>query len=224
MGVGKLNVYITSLGQPCKVDNERWVVAIAHCDGNILNWSEGRYRTKTDDAWTRIAKHRPPAASGTPSLPDGWWYDSIPAENGHVEIEVPPGCYVITASKHTWTGIVYDQGFAKWALYGNWATDHAIVNVHSDEDVCATLYSPTVQPCWKRLFDFVIPMAIRSLQKQKLLKAEDAKSVQDAAKVLDERLFKPLIAQGVTPFEERDLEHLRRTFQGLTKLQETTKT
>jgi hypothetical protein len=215
MGVGKINVYITALGQPCKVDNANWVVAVAHCDGSVLNWSEGRYKDKPDGPWIPIAPHVPPVTSGSPAMPQGWYYDSIPANNGHVEIEVPPGCYVVTASKHTWTGVVYDSGFWKWVLYGNWATEHAIVTVGCSDDVCATLYAPTVMNCWNILFNFLIPLAVRSADVQRMVKQEDLKAVQEAARVLDEKLFKPLIANGMTTYEQLYLAQLKRVLKSV---------
>lgn len=208
MSVGNINVYITALGQPCKVDNKLWVVAVAHCDGSILNWSKGRYKNQPDGPWVPIAKHVP-ATIGTPAMPKGWYYDSIPAKNGHVEIEVPPGCYVVTASKHTWTGVI--EGL--WILYGNWATEHAIINVGCNEDVCATLFAPSVQPCWKILFDFVIPLAVKSAQVRRLVNERDLRAVQEAAKVLDEKLFKPLILKGITPYEKQYLAQLKGAWE-----------
>jgi hypothetical protein len=217
--IGKLNVYITALGQPCVVDNQPWVVAVAHCDGNILNWSEGRYRERGDGPWIPITQHIPSSVTGTPALPAGWWYDSIPASNGHVEIEIPPGCYSVVASKHTWTGTEIDLGFARWVLYGNWATDHGIVTVGCDEHVCVTLYSPTVMPCWKRLFDFVRPLGIAELLRPRsrpAIREEDVKAIEQAFRLLDEKFFKPLTAD-VPPHEMRIHEHLSRRFAELPK-------
>ena len=47
----------------------------------------------------------------------------IPTRDGHVEIELPPGCYVVRGSMHTW--------FVNGVLYGNWATDRAVVQACS---------------------------------------------------------------------------------------------
>jgi hypothetical protein len=210
VGVGKINVYITALGQPCTIDNTPWVVAVTHCDGTILNWSEGRYKDKPDGPWASIVPHVPP---GAPVLPQGWWYDSVPAGNGHVEIEVPPGQYVVTASKHTWIGVVNDDGFKRYILYGNWYTHHAIISVSCGDDVCATLYSPTVQLCMYPINKYVITMVLRSLKAQSLIEPEDAQAVEQAANVIQERLVKPLMEKGITPYESRYLENLSRAFQ-----------
>jgi hypothetical protein len=154
MSTSILNVWITKLGDPCKIANEHdalpnydWVVAVFHCDGSVLNWSEGRYRYHREDPWIPIRKHVPPG--GMP----GWWYDSIPARDGHVEIELPKGCYVVRAALHSW--------FQEGRLYGNWATDRAIVEVCCGEMVCAQLYAPTAHSCQILMADIVYPLLLK---------------------------------------------------------------
>ena len=89
-------------------------------------------------------------------------YDSVPAPCGHADVEVPPGCYVLRASAHTW----WSQGH----LFGNWATDRAVVQACCDEHHCVTLYAPSVQACWIPLFEIVIPTLVENgtLQKEAL--------------------------------------------------------
>ena len=123
MGMARLNIWITDLGHPCKMAQRDWVVAIAGCDGKILEWCGRRY-------------------------------DSVPAPCGHVDLEVPPGCYVIRASAHTW----WSQGL----LFGNWATDRAVVQACCDEHHCVTLYAPSVMACWVPLFDIVLPTLVEN--------------------------------------------------------------
>jgi hypothetical protein len=49
MGLAKLSIWITSQGDPCKIserdehDNTPWVVAIWHCDGDLLTWCGKQY-------------------------------------------------------------------------------------------------------------------------------------------------------------------------------------
>jgi len=123
MGMARLNIWITDLGQPCKMAQRDWVVAIAGCDGKVLEWC-------------------------------GKKYDSVPAPCGHVDLEVPPGCYVIRASAHTW--------WANGLLFGNWATDRAVVQACCDEHHCVTLYAPSVMACWVPLFDIVFPTLVKN--------------------------------------------------------------
>jgi hypothetical protein len=193
MSTATLNVYITELGEPCTVTNRRWVVAVSHCDGTVLNWSEGRYRHRSGDPWTKIEPHVPPS---TPPLPQGWYYDSIPADNGHVEIEVPPGCYVLRATMHSW--------FTHGLIYGNWATDHAVVQACCGHDVCVTLYAPTGPQCAVPLFDFVIPLLVQ----QKIVKRDDAQRAIDAMRAVFERAPR-------SSFEQEQEQWLKMAFQKL---------
>src|SRR5262245_28361823 len=96
MSTSIINVWVTNLGDPCSITNDAksrlphaWVIAVSHCDGRVLNWSETRYRFHKDDPWTPVPYHTPPGGEV------GWWCDSIPTLDGHVEIEVPPGYYVL---------------------------------------------------------------------------------------------------------------------------------
>lgn len=73
MGLSKLNVWITSQGDPCKIserdehDNRPWVVAIWHCDGDLLTWCGTKY------------------------------YNMV-AKCGHLEVTLPPGTYIVRAA------------------------------------------------------------------------------------------------------------------------------
>ena len=116
MGISKLNIWITDLGNPCEMAARDWVVAVFNCDGKVLEWCGKRY-------------------------------DSVPAKCGHVELELPPGCYVIRASSHTW--------WTNGVLYGNWATDRAVVQACCGQEHCVTLYAPSAQACWIPLFAVV---------------------------------------------------------------------
>jgi hypothetical protein len=190
-----LNVYITELGEPCTITNRTWVVAVSHCDGSVLNWSEGRFRKREGEPWVPIPLHIPPS---TPPLPQGWYYDSIPAENGHVEIEAPPGCYVLRATMHSW--------FINGLIYGNWATDHAVVQACCGQDVCTTLYAPTGPQCAVPLFDFVIPLLLQ----QKIIKREEAQKAIEAMRAIFE--YAPKSA-----FEQEQDKWLNVAFQQMTK-------
>lgn len=189
MSTSILDVWISNLGDPCTITNDAasglphaWVVAVSHCDGRVLNWSEGRYRFHREDPWTPIPLHTPPGGKA------GWWYDSVPTRDGHVEIEVPPGCYVLRGSMHTW--------FLNGLLYGNWATDHAIVQACCGDDVCSTLYAPSAPACWIPLFDFVIPLLVRNgiLKPEAGRAAEQIKNLlrSDAASEFEQAEFATL--------------------------------
>jgi hypothetical protein len=195
MSTAKLNVYITELGQPCTITNRTWVVAVAHCDGTVLNWSEGRWRTKDGDPWRPIPLHAPP---GTPPLPPGYYYENVPAYNGHVEIEVPPGCYAVSASMHTW--------YLNGVLLGNWYTHNAIVQACCGHDVCVTLYAPTKEACGWPLFNFVVPLLVQ----HKALDREQAARATELMKAI----FK---VEAASPFEQHQFETLKRAFEQMGK-------
>jgi hypothetical protein len=198
MSTSILNVWISNLGEPCTITNDAasgiphaWVVAVSHCDGTVLNWSEGRYRFHHDDSWASIPLHTPPGGAA------GWWYDSVPTLDGHVEIEVPPGCYVLRGSMHTW--------FINGLLYGNWATDHAIVQACCGHEVCPTLYAPSAPACWVPLFQFVFPLLLR----HKVINPETAKAL--------ETIKGHLKAEAASAFERAELETLQRQFDQMEK-------
>lgn len=162
MGISKLNIWITDLGNPCKMAARDWVVAVFNCDGKVLEWCGKRY-------------------------------DSVPVKCGHVELELPPGCYVIRASSHTW--------WTNGVLYGNWATDRAVVQACCGQEHCVTLYAPSAQACWIPLFEVVF----RALSQNKVLPP----NVLEAAKVIQESMAKLPISD----FEKAEAAHLRVMFE-----------
>ena len=193
MSTALLNVWITDLGDPCSVANDpglphAWVVAVSRCDGRLLNWSEGRFRFRSDDPWMAIPYHTPPG--GTP----GWWYESVPTRDGHVEIELPPGCYVVRATMHDW--------FVNGLLYGNWATERAVVQACCGKDVCATLYAPSAPACWVPLFEFVFPLLVR----HEIVQEQHVKPALDA-------LARALPPEAASHYEQAEFEWLRRAFE-----------
>ncbi|WP_152042581.1 hypothetical protein [Salinigranum salinum] len=109
MSTGKLDIWITRLGEPCRITDETYYVSIAHCNGEILKWCDRRYL-------------------------------GLRARCGHLEVEVPPGCYQIRAVHHglRGTGGLY---------YGNWLTDTAIVEVSCGDHECVKLYAPAAREC-----------------------------------------------------------------------------
>jgi hypothetical protein len=84
MSTARLNVWITQVGDPCKIDLEhRWFVHVLQCDGSLLRWCrEGR----EDD------------------------YTNIPTECGHVEFDVPPGEYLVMATWSVGSGEPHQLG------------------------------------------------------------------------------------------------------------------
>jgi hypothetical protein len=199
MSTSILNVWVTNLGDPGSIANDAasglphaWVIAVMHCDGRLLNWSETRYRFHKDAPWTPVPLHTPPTSSGSPALPPGWYCDNIPTKDGHVELEVPPGSYVVRGSMHTW--MMHGQ------LFGNWATDHAVVTACGGGEVCATLFAPTAIACCIPILDMVFPL----LFKNKII---------DAATNRNAEALRPAIRpEAASAFERGEFEVLRRAF------------
>lgn len=199
MSTAILNVWISNLGDPCSIANDvgsgifyHWSVAVAHCNGSVLNWSEGRYRFRHDAPWIPIPEHTPPG--GKP----GWWYEMVPTRDGHVEIEVPPGCYTVVGSMHTW--------FVNGVLHGNWATDRAIVQACCGEDACVRLYASSMQPCNVILFEFVIPMLV----KNNVIKREEGDAAIKALRAIHH-------PEELSSFDRGMLDLLRRAYMQMDK-------
>jgi hypothetical protein len=75
MSTARLNVWVTEVGDPCKIDLEhQWFVHVLQCDGTFLTWCRDGERP-------------------TP-------YTNIATRCGHAEFDVPPGAYLVMA---TWS-------------------------------------------------------------------------------------------------------------------------
>src|SRR3990170_8539098 len=67
-------------------------------------------------------------------------YAALPAKCGHLEVEVPPGCYLVNAVWGYWTD---PQG----VIHGNHFTHNAVIQACCDETTCATLFAPVNHTC-----------------------------------------------------------------------------
>ncbi|HJQ37915.1 MAG TPA: hypothetical protein VKB93_12325 [Thermoanaerobaculia bacterium] len=68
MSTARLNVWVTKVGDPCRIDNDhQWYVHILHCDGTPLVWCGRKYL-------------------------------NLPTKCSHLETQIPPGCYMICAT------------------------------------------------------------------------------------------------------------------------------
>ncbi len=94
-------------------------------------------------------------------------YVVLPAKCGHLEVEVPPGCYLIRA---VWSfrrrGGVY---------YVNHFTDAAVVQACCGKDICVTLFNPSLHRCGT-----IIVRALNDAVMQEGLDANVARRAQDA--------------------------------------------
>jgi hypothetical protein len=126
MGLAKLNVWISKVGNPCEVSDRTWYVNIYNCEGNILEWCKRRFVV-------------------------------LKAPCGHLEVEVPPGCYVINAVWGYWID-------AKDVLHGNHFTHNAIVQATCDKTTCVRLFTPKAHSC-----GVIFRLAVMDLVRQDLV-------------------------------------------------------
>jgi len=112
MSTAKLNVWVTKVGDPCRIDNEhQWFVHILHCDGELLTWCDQVYT-------------------------------NLPTKCGHLEIEIPPGCYMVCA---TWSPA--PVGPTVPTTLGNHISHLVSIRANCGDEVCATLFPPTFHWC-----------------------------------------------------------------------------
>jgi len=106
-------------------------------------------------------------------------YVALPAPCGHLEIEVPPGCYRINAVwSFTIVGGVY---------HVNHFTDSAVVQACCDETTCVTLFNPSTHRCGT-----IFLRAVRDMLAQKAIRPAVARQLETAMKQLLEELPRPI--------------------------------
>lgn len=111
MSTAKLNVWITEMGKPCRIEtNKTLFVYVLHCDGTVLEWCKDGRKIR---------------------------YVGLPAKCGHLEIEIPVGCYIVGAVENP-SGI---------PPLGNHLTHIAIVRADCGQEICVTLFNPTLHHC-----------------------------------------------------------------------------
>lgn len=114
MGMSTIQIWITEEGSPCTISE-----------------------THDDNPWQV-------AIMGCDGRVLKWCkrtYTGLVTKCGHIEVQVPPGCYVIRGG----VGLGVDK--KKGTLIGNHLTDHAVVTACCDERVCVTLFAPSLHSC-----------------------------------------------------------------------------
>lgn len=89
-------------------------------------------------------------------------YAILPAKCGHLEVEIPPGCYLVNAVWGYWTD-------PKGVIHGNHFTHNAVIQAHCGETTCATLFTPTNHIC-----GVIFQLAVRDMVMQRLVPNEVA--------------------------------------------------
>lgn len=112
-------------------------------------------------------------------------YVVLRAECGHLEVEVPPGCYYIKA---VWGFTVVTPGLVYRV---NHFTDAAIVQACCEHTTCVKLFNPSAHRC-----GYIYVRALRDLVRQKGLDRKLAMQAEDAIIATLEQMPRP-----IKPFE-----------------------
>lgn len=120
-------------------------------------------------------------------------YVVLRAKCGHLEVEVPPWCYRISAVWSFGTG-------AGGIFYGNHFTDSTIVHASCGQETCVTLFTPSAHRC-----GVIFERAIRDLARQKAIKPELAKKAEEVLADVIKTL-----PSTITEFELGHMEDIER--------------
>jgi hypothetical protein len=111
MSTAKLNVWVTKVGEPCAIDD------------------------KTQ--WFVHVLH----CNGKILEWCGKKYTNLPTKCGHLDVEIPPGCYMVCA---TWSP---GGGATVPTSLGNHISHLSIIRANCGDHVCVTLFPPTFHWC-----------------------------------------------------------------------------
>lgn len=108
-------------------------------------------------------------------------YVVLPARCGHLEVEVPPGCYYIKA---VWGYRVVRPGFVYRA---NHFTDAAIVTACCEQTVCVKLFNPSAHRC-----GYIYVRALKDLVVQRAIDQEQNQQVANAVEIINKQIGQPV--------------------------------
>src|SRR5438105_12539608 len=111
MSTAKLNIWVTKMGDPCRIED-----VVPHFV-YVLHCNSDILE------WC------------------GTKYVGLPTKCGHLEIEIPPGCYIVGAVR--WARIKGLSGFE----LGNVLSHLGIVRANCGDHVCVTLFEPSLHCC-----------------------------------------------------------------------------
>jgi hypothetical protein len=106
-------------------------------------------------------------------------YAVLPARCGHLEIEVPPGCYRINAVWNFWE-------IRPGVYAANHFTDSAIACAHCGELTCVKLFNPSAHRC-----GFIYLLAVRDLAAQKAIAPDLAERAEAVVHEINQQLGRP---------------------------------
>jgi hypothetical protein len=177
MSIAKLNIWVSDVGDPCgtfKGGSEHGGIQIFDCKG-ILEWPCGHYLAP-DGNWQPV--------------PNGK-YENLPFKCGHLEVEVPPGCYWILAG--------YESKGVRF-FHLNYTTHVGIVQVGCHETACVKLFNPTVRLCWDWVW---FGLRMLSLPRSQAVLRLD--KVEELGRLARE-LLQPLAVNPIEPVIEKILD------------------
>lgn len=179
MGVGRLNIWVSDVADPCGIWSGGGKMTIFDCK-EVFHWPCGRYMD--------------PKGNWEP-VPNGV-YKNIPFICGHLQVELPPGCYWVIAAQSVTPGHGY--------IHLNYTTHVGIAQVRCDETTCVKIYNPSIKLCWNWFWVGA-----------KILAAEgklDAKVVGQIEEIVENRLLKEIPALPAEEMIRREFEELIRTY------------
>ena len=155
MSTAKLNVWITNRADACHIDDQnQYYVHITDCHGKPLVWCNDK---------------KP--------------YTFLPAKCGHLEVEIPPGCYTVFASQSS-----AEPKDPKYQPFGNLLTHVQVVRANCGDHVCVTLFAPGIHYCGTWFYEAL--EANREVFKINKINPERVAAAQGAIKTLLEE-FRP---------------------------------
>ena len=108
-------------------------------------------------------------------------YVVLRAPCGHLQVDVPPGCYYIKA---VWGFTIITPGLVYRV---NHFTDAAIVSACCEETTCVKLFNPSAHRC-----GYIYVRALRDLVAQKAVAPELVEQVEGGVKQINEQIGKPI--------------------------------
>ena len=125
MGTARLNVWVTAIGEACRMEE-------------IFE-----YRGRPSKSYVHILH-----CDGTILEWCGRKYRDLPTECGHLEVEVPPGCYMVCATVDAVESPERPtETVEKPETLGNHISHMAVVRVNCGDHACVTLFQPTLPHC-----------------------------------------------------------------------------
>lgn len=113
MSLAKLNILVTNYGDACHIDDKH------------------QYYAHITDC------------EGNPVVWCNKSYVFRKMECGHLEVDIPPGCYTVFASQSS-GGVIRPDGKVS---FGNLLTHIQVVRVNCGDHACVTLFAPTGHYC-----------------------------------------------------------------------------